>query len=240
MHFLNNHKSTPVEIKKKFDGLVESYSDLEAGQRTAVDSTLIADLIACTVHKLHPGASDILDIGCGAGNYSLRIATCLANARFTLLDLSDKMLSRAEERLKPITTGKITSLCSDIRDVVLPENCFDAVVAGTSLHHLREEDQWHNVFSKIYKALKKGGSFWISDLIVHDTRGVNDVVWQKYDEFLLAGVGKEQRKWVYEQMELEDTPRSLNFQTDVLQTAGFGTIEILHKNANFAAFGGIK
>lgn len=240
MKFKNSNKSTPEEIREKFNGLVESYSNLDSGQKTAIDSPLIADLIAKTISSVNPVSSNILDIGCGAGNYSIRISSLLPKVNFTLIDLSENMLCKAEERLSQITSGKIKTLCTDIRDIVLEENFFDAVVAGTSLHHLREDDQWHSVFSKVYKSLKPGGSFWISDLIVHDTPEVNGVIWQKYDEFLLTNVGKELRDWVYGQMELEDTPRSINFQMDVLKSSGFKTIEILHKNANFAAFGGIK
>lgn len=240
MQFSYNNKSTPSEIRKKFNSLVDNYSDLESGQRTAVDSTLIASLIADTVSKVNPLATEILDIGCGAGNYSIRIASLISKANFWLNDLSENMLKKAEERLKNCTSGKISTLFGDIREVNLPEKNFDVVIAATSLHHLREDDQWHSVFSKIYKSLKTGGSFWISDLIVHDTPAVNDVIWQNYDEFLLKNVGEEMRNWVYQQMEIEDSPRSLNFQIEVLKGAGFKTIEILHKNANFAAFGGIK
>ncbi|MFO7658858.1 MAG: methyltransferase domain-containing protein [Bacteroidales bacterium] len=236
--FLN--KSTAEEIRQKFNSMVDSYSDLEAGQKTAVDSVLIARLIAGVVSNLHPHAKDMLDIGCGAGNYSLRIASVLNQVNITLVDLSEKMLERAEERLNRVTSGKIIAIREDIRNLQLPENSFDVIVAGTSLHHLRSDEDWHAVFSNIYQTLKPGGSFWVSDLIKHDNNLVHEVLWENYASFLRQNLGKGTERWVYEQMEKEDTPRSVNYQIDMLKSVGFEYTEILHKNMIFAAFGGIK
>ena len=41
-------------------------------------------------------------------------------------------------------------------------------------------------------------------------------------------------------VEQEDTPKSVTFQMDVLRAAGFASVEILHKNSCFAAFGAVK
>jgi tRNA (cmo5U34)-methyltransferase len=52
--------------------------------------------------------------------------------------------------------------------------------------------------------------------------------------------GSEYAQKVFDYVEYEDTPRSLNYQLALLHKVGFSTTEILHKNSNFAAFGGIK
>ena len=41
----------------------------------------------------------LLDVGCGAGNYSLKLLTLLPNLEVTLVDLSRPMLDRAVERV---------------------------------------------------------------------------------------------------------------------------------------------
>jgi tRNA (cmo5U34)-methyltransferase len=233
-------KSNPEEIRQKFNSLVSRYSDIHAGQNTAVDSAFIAELIAQVAANVNPAAGEILDIGCGAGNYAIRIAGCLDDTNVTLIDLSEKMLDKAAERLSKITKGKITSIRDDIRNTDLPENQFDIVVAGTSLHHLREEIEWNRVFKNVYNSMKEGGSFWISDLIVHEDERVHNVLWSEFSDFLLRQGGNELRDYVFEQIEIEDTPRSLDFQIALLRTAGFRNIEILHKNLVFAAFGGIR
>jgi len=41
-------------------------------------------------------------------------------------------------------------------------------------------------------------------------------------------------------IEEEDSPRPLTNQLDLLQQVGFQSVEVLHKNSCFAAFGAIK
>ena len=52
--------------------------------------------------------------------------------------------------------------------------------------------------------------------------------------------GKEYRTKVLDYVAKEDSPRSLNYQLDLMKKVGFSTVEILHKNSCFAAYGGIK
>jgi tRNA (cmo5U34)-methyltransferase len=96
------------------------------------------------------------------------------------------------------------------------------------------------VFGKCYAALKPGGSLWISDLIAHDDPTVQAVMWQRYSEYLTQLKGEAYRDQVFSYIEQEDTPRPLLYQLHLLKQAGFCSVEVLHKNAVFAAFGGIK
>ena len=61
-------KSTVEQIRERFDKDVERFSNLETGQTAAMDSPLMLDLISRAAAALNPGATSILDIGCGAGN----------------------------------------------------------------------------------------------------------------------------------------------------------------------------
>jgi len=38
----------------------------------------------------------------------------------------------------------------------------------------------------------------------------------------------------------EDSPRSVTYQIGLMRKVGFTSVEVLHKNSCFAAFGGIK
>ena len=81
---------------------------------------------------------------------------------------------------------------------------------------------------------------WISDLIAHDDPAVQAVLWQRYGEYLTQLKGEAYRDQVFGYIEQEDTPRPLLYQLHLLKQVGFRTVEVLHKNAMFAAFGGIK
>jgi tRNA (cmo5U34)-methyltransferase len=96
------------------------------------------------------------------------------------------------------------------------------------------------MFTKIYKALKPGGSFWVSDLIAHHSDTITKLFEDQYSGYLETLGGPEYRQKVLEYVHYEDTPRSLNFQLALLAKVGFTKIDILHKHSSFAAFGAIK
>jgi tRNA (cmo5U34)-methyltransferase len=181
-----------------------------------------------------------LDIGCGAGNYTLMMLSKIKNLNCTLVDLSKPMLDKAYERVSEQTKNKVTLIQADIREAKLKENHFDIILAGAVLHHLREDEDWKTTFHKIYTLLKPGGCFMISDLVTQETECINDYTWQRYGDYLENIAGKEYRSKVLEYVAIEDTPRSINYQVDLMKKVGFRQVEILHKNMCFGAFGGIK
>src|SRR5262249_20346867 len=149
-----------------------------------IDAPLSLALIAAAAARVTPGAVSLLDIGCGAGNYSLKILEQLPNLDVTLIDLSRPMLDRAVERVSRATTGKVTAMQGDIRELQIGESRFDIICAAAVLHHLRETQEWQQVFSKLYLALKTGGSVWISDLIEHSDARVQALMWERYGAYL--------------------------------------------------------
>lgn len=66
-------KSTVDQIRRRFDGDVERFSNLETGQEATMDAPLMMDLTAKAALAACPRADRLLDIGCGAGNYTLKL-----------------------------------------------------------------------------------------------------------------------------------------------------------------------
>ncbi len=65
-------------------------------------------------------------------------------------------------------------------------------------------------------------------------------MWRRYGEYLSNFRGESYRDEVFAYVAKEDTPRPLAYQLDLLRRFGFQSIDILHKNCCFAAFGGMK
>lgn len=233
-------KATNDEIKARFDNDVERFSNLEVGQQTTIDAPLTMELCTEAAKYINPHAKELLDIGCGAGNYTLKMLSKIPELNCTLNDLSMPMLERAKERVSAKTNGKVNVIQDDMRNLDLPDNHFDVVLAAATFHHLRTDADWELVFTKLYIALKPGGSIWISDLITHDSELINKLFQDKYRAYLETLGGPEYAQKVFDYIAYEDTPRSLSYQLALLSKVGFKEIEILHKNSYFAAFGAIK
>lgn len=234
------NKSTVDQIREFFDGNVEQFSNVETGQVAIIDAPLSLALIADAASRLTPRASSLLDVGCGAGNYALKMLERLPNLDVTLIDLSRPMLDRAVGRVSQATSGRVTALQGDIRELQIGESRFDIICAAAVLHHLRATEEWHNVFSKFHTSLKAGGSLWISDLIEHSDPRVQSLMWRRYGAFLAQLKDEAYRDRVFAHIEGEDTPRPLMFQLDLLRSVGFSDVDVLHKNSCFATFGAIK
>ena len=103
-------KSTVAEIRERFDNDVERFSNLETGQQAAMDSVLCLDLITQSAAGSNPGAKALLDIGCGAGNWSIKLLGEIPGMSVTLLDLSRPMLDRAQQRVTAAGAATVKTL----------------------------------------------------------------------------------------------------------------------------------
>src|SRR4029077_2261500 len=135
-------KSTVDEIRQRFDADVERFSNLETGQSATVDAPLAMALVAQAARPTTPPARHVLDVGCGAGNYTLKLLEFLPNLDATLMDLSQPMLDKAVERVRRATSGNVTTRQGDIREIQLADGQYDVVVAAAVLHHLRTDSEW--------------------------------------------------------------------------------------------------
>ncbi|MDR1190706.1 MAG: class I SAM-dependent methyltransferase [Verrucomicrobiales bacterium] len=233
-------KSTVAEIRRRFDGEVERFANLETGQVATVDARLSLELITGAAARLVPDARRLLDIGCGAGNYTLMMLEQLPALSCALLDLSAPMLERAAARVLQRTNRSAEVFQGDVRTVALPENHYDIILAGAVLHHLRDDADWAGVFGKLYRLLRPGGCLMIADLVAQDEAALTELVWQRYAAYLESHGGAEYRRRVLDYIAREDSPRSVTYQLELLKKVGFGSVEVLHKNLCFAAFGGVK
>lgn len=233
-------KSTAEEIRQRFDGDVERFSNLETGQSATVDAPLAMALIAEAAAATTPHARHVLEVGCGAGNYTLKLLERLPGLDATLIDLSLPMLDRARARVSQANSGRVTTIQVDIRAAELPDEQFDIILAAAVLHHLRTDEEWRKVFSAFHRTLQRGGSVWIFDLVESSIPGVGQLMWRRYGEYLTRLKDEAYRDHVFAYVDKEDSPRPLLFQLDLLRQIGFTQVEVLHKNACFAAFAAVK
>ncbi len=231
-----HEKSTTEQIRQRFDADVERFSKLETGQQATMDAPMILDVVsrsaACHVRP----HETLLDLGCGAGNFTLRVLSQVSPLDCVLVDLSRPMLERAAQRVKAATSGSVQTIQSDMRLLSFEPASFDMILAGQVLHHLREDDQWQAMFARLYEWLRPAGTLFVADFVAFDDAGIQTVMMSRYAEHLENLGGAEYRDKVLAYCDAEDSPRSVKYQFDLLRTVGFRDFDVLHRNALFAAF----
>jgi tRNA (cmo5U34)-methyltransferase len=244
------NKSSVNEIRERFENDVERFSNLETGQVSVIDAKIAMELGTEAAKRLVPEAKNLLDIGCGAGNWTLKMLGKIPGLNCTLLDISDAMLAKALERVQGATNGSVNVIHSDIRSAELGGKCekdendgkerVDIIIAAASLHHLRQDSEWEAVFATIGKALVPGGCFVISDLVLQNSPVLTELTYQGWARYLEEAGGAAFRDKILEFSRKEDTPRPVNYLAMLLQKNGFTNIESLHKNMCFATLCAVK
>jgi tRNA (cmo5U34)-methyltransferase len=234
-------KSSLAKIQARFDGDVERFAQLETGQIATIDAPLAMELITQAAIAATSPIGHVLDIGCGAGNNTIKLRQTLGHDFVAdLVDLSQPMLDRAKTRLSAENHSANRTFQGDFRTLDLQLGHYDVILAAAVLHHLRDDSDWEQAFAKIYALLAPGGSLWITDLVAHETASVHEMMWSRYGDYLESIGGVDYRHKVFNYIDIEDSPRPVTYQLELLRQVGFPQVELLHKNSTFAAFGAIK
>lgn len=117
------------------------------------------------------GSTDkILDLGAGTGrNACLMARYCSSEGEIVGLDISQEMISRFEKNCRDFPNVKIINARID-QDLAY-ERCFDKVFISFVLHGFPQQAR-SQIIRNAFKALRKGGEFFILDygeFSLHDT-----------------------------------------------------------------------
>lgn len=102
--------------------------------------------------ELIRGAAQVLEIGCGTGTTALRLAGEVG--QLTCADISAEMITIAREKAVAEGCTNVSFRVAAPEDVTAPDGGFDAVLAFSVLHLLRDEAA---TLRHLYSALKPGG-----------------------------------------------------------------------------------
>ena len=111
----------------------------------------------------------LLDIGCGPGQLTLRIARTFPSLRVLGFDTMDEMICAATARASEETLGdRVAFRLGDVSALPLCDETVDFAVSSLSLHHWTDPA---NCLVEIHRVLKPGGQILLFDLRRDARRG---------------------------------------------------------------------
>lgn len=178
----------------------------------------------------------VLDLGCGTGNISNVIKIKYPNAIVTCIDIADKMIEMAKIKLKE--HHDIEYYTGDFTEFDFKEN-YDVIVSSLAIHHLKTDENKKDFYGRIHDALKHGGVFLNSDVVLGSSEFLIDLYQRKWIEFMLQNVPKKvvEEKWLHKQKE-EDFPTTLINHMQWLDSIGFINIDVVWKYYGLAVYCG--
>ncbi|NJK95598.1 MAG: methyltransferase domain-containing protein [Bacteroidetes bacterium] len=112
-----------------------------------------------------------VDIGCGSGADVFRMATEAGDMGFAFgVDTSGEMIQKAFKTAENSGITNVDFIHSEIKHIRLGSNLADLIISDCSINL---DDNKKAVWAEIYRILKKGGRFVVSDFyITSNERGV--------------------------------------------------------------------
>jgi len=188
-----------VEINNRYTVLAESNCCLSCGG-------------AINYAKPTPGEICV-DLGSGRGTDVMRMAESVGETGFVYgIDISDGMLDKARKNAEKFNVTNVRFVKSELEKLELPDVTADLVISNCTINHAADKQA---VWNEIYRILKKGGRFVVSD--IYSTAPVPDEYRNDPVAIAECWAGSVTREEYMKQLEL----------------AGFSSVTIIEESAPY-------
>ncbi len=150
--------------------LAYANADFEAAHQSVVENF-------AQIFPNEPPIQNILDLGCGAGDVTMRFAHRFPTSSIDAVDGAEEMLKQAAELIENNSISeRITLHHQPLANFTIKNKNYDAIISNSLLHHLHDPQQLWSII-KQYATLNT--AIYICDLFRPETiQKANDLVEQ--------------------------------------------------------------
>lgn len=103
-----------------------------------------------------------IDLGSGRGTDVLRLAEEVGTGGFVYgVDITEEMVRKATSTASKMGVGNVKFILADLEQIPLESEIANLIISNCTLNHVSNKSK---VWSEIYRLLKNGGRFVISDI----------------------------------------------------------------------------
>jgi len=210
-----------------FGAMVESYDSLI---RRAVPR--YEEMTQRLIDYLPPRASSVLELGCGTGNLTLRLARHYPDAAMTVVDGAPEMIDITRARLEQQDSAvahRTTFIQSRFEELLFQPRSFDLVTSCISLHHVNDK---RALYGALFESLAPGGSFRFADQLAGGTRANHELNWARWLEFCRepGHCTEEEVRSLLDHAAAHDHYTPLAEHFELLRQAGFTRLDCVWRN----------
>ena len=227
-----------MDLSKTIQGLPNSATGYFGSMAESYDSLIhravprYDEMIARLLDYLPPDPRRVLELGCGTGNLSLRLAKTFPVADLTLVDGSAEMILLVRSRIdesRSDSSSRISYVEARFEALDLPPRSFDLVVSSISLHHVEDKAA---LYQRIRALVPAGGRFCFADQIRGEPESNHRLNWERWLDFCRETdhCTPDEIESLLQHAAAHDHYTTLTDHIALLTKAGFSEIDCVWRN----------
>lgn len=216
--WIAEEEQTPAEeMAAFFENRLDGYEDVHLGNW--------GELYAHIADFFDGGLETLLDIGCGTGLELEALYRRFPDVHVTGIDLSGAMLAKAREKFRD---KNFQAIEADYFVHSFPAEAFEAALSFETLHHFPYEKKG-KIYEKLFCTLKDGGYYMECDYVA---------CCQEEEDLCRERCRRARaRSSLPEDVFIHiDTPLTMEHQLELMKSAGFQDVKVLHQNGGTVLF----